>query len=565
MRCLVWKISVAGFLCLTTLLGSQSAVAATPKDAVPDSASIVVRWKAPQDSWGKIADIVDWVQPGYGDIVKGYLPATGQLIGVDYMKGVELDKDIWAVVFAEPQSIPTVVIVVSTKDADTVKGALPEGYHIHAADGFVAYSDDKESLDEVTSRIDGSGRSIWSKIDGESIKTFEAGDLSLLINIKQLAEDFADDLKEADARIDGAIDQILEIFPEDQKPQMTAAFDLYRQLGKSIVASIPDLDSYAGGLEFTKAAIRYQDHLQVKSGSATSKFLAAQPAKELSLVNRLPAGQMAYMGLGLDMSKLIEWSMSMTPKMFPNLGKEQVEVFEKAAKEMATLKYGESAYSIGVADGNPAIRVAAVSEVTPVERARELARKVTGALEKIVTPDMTQTTKLETGIDKINGAEVDRVTIVQEYDAKNPGAETIQRIQKIMLGENGMQQYFFYSGNKMYQSFGGGVAELKQVYDAVNAKAPSKSDVIESRKRFAAKSNVLVLTDLSNIALVALKFIGKENVLPVNTAPLDDLKFEPSFIGYTLSFTPTSAKAQFEFPVVQAQNIATIVHKLMGQ
>ena len=482
MRSLVSATRLSGLICSFFLLTFAQANAALPTDAVPESASIIFRWKAPEDSWGRLADIVDAVQPGFGGVVRSYLPATGQLFGVENMKGVNLDQDIWTIVFTEPQSMPTIVIILTAKDVEAFKKGLPEDYHVHVSDKVIAYSDDQDSLSEIVSRIDGKGKPLFSVIDANSVKTFESGDLSILVNVKQLVEDFADELKEAPTQIDSFIDQIAQIMPADQQSRMSAIFDVYRQLGKAAITCVHDMNSYTGAVTFSKSSIRYEDRLQISEGTATSQFLATQPATNLTLINRLPADKAIYLGTKFDMSNMIEWSMKITRQMFADLKAEQLEAFDKAVKDMSRLKYGESAVYADIVSKLPAFRVGTVYEVNPSDRLREITHTMVQAIGELRIPPMTQKTKVEKGIDKIDGIEVDRITTKQEFDENAPGIDVQKKMQKLFFGEEGMQQLILFPTNRTLQVFGSSVADLRDFVTAVNSKSASEPVIAEARK-----------------------------------------------------------------------------------
>lgn len=76
---------------------------------VPDSVSVVMRVKAPQAAFGKLGDFAEVVQPGVGAVVKGNLAMLGLVISNPTLAGVDVEKDWWAIVFAEPRQQPVLV------------------------------------------------------------------------------------------------------------------------------------------------------------------------------------------------------------------------------------------------------------------------------------------------------------------------------------------------------------------------------------------------------------------------------------------------------------------------
>ena len=188
MRC---RLALRG-LCVAigslSLLMVPIASAADPSDAVPDSASVVVRLKAPETTLGNLGDFVDAVQPGVGAVVKGNLAMLGLAISNPTLAGVDVEKDWWVIAFVESRQKPTLVFVVPAKDADALKSALPPGFHYHAADTLAIYSDNEEALAKVRHRVSGKGTALWSKVDAASKKLFDGSDLSVFINLQQLTK-----------------------------------------------------------------------------------------------------------------------------------------------------------------------------------------------------------------------------------------------------------------------------------------------------------------------------------------------------------------------------------------
>src|SRR6266849_886330 len=84
-------------------------------------------------SWLSVT-VAQAAQPGVGEALKGNLPALGLLISNPALTGVDVEKDWWAIVFAESRQKPEVVFVVPTTDAAAMKNVLPPGFQFHVAD-----------------------------------------------------------------------------------------------------------------------------------------------------------------------------------------------------------------------------------------------------------------------------------------------------------------------------------------------------------------------------------------------------------------------------------------------
>ncbi|MBC7815856.1 MAG: hypothetical protein IAG10_03035, partial [Planctomycetaceae bacterium] len=373
---------------------SVAAIAAEPSDAVPESASVVLRLKAPRATTVKLSEFVDAVQPGFGAAVQGGLPAMGLVISNPGLTGVDVEKDWWAITFIESRQKPAVVFVVPATDSDALKKALPPGFQSQISDNLAVYSDNEEALGKVRDRLSGKGTGLWSKIDASSKKLFDMSDVSVLVHLRQLSKAFESELQQAEPQLDGFLNQITAAMPEAQRAQFVPMLDVYRVIGKSAVQGVRDSESLTLGVSFSKEAIRFEDRLQVAEGTATAKFFASQPTSEMSLLTRLPANKPFYVGVKADMAGMVDWSMKMTKSMMGNASADQLAQFDAALKEMRGLKWNEMAIYFDIdPNSSGAIRAGSVAEITPTNRLREISRSMVKAMGEIQSFGFKQTTK----------------------------------------------------------------------------------------------------------------------------------------------------------------------------
>lgn len=554
---LLWPLC----LCVT-----PDALALDPADAAPDSASVVVRWKAPQATVSKLADYVDTLQPGFGTVVKGSLPTLGQMISIPPNAGIDFENDWWVLVFADSDDDPAIVYVIPTTDIKGVEAALPDEFEFHAAGNLAIYSKSEDALKKVRDRIGGKGMALWSRIDASSKKLFDTSDLSALINVRQLSEAFHDELEQAEPQLNKFLDDLSNLIPEGQRAQMTAAFDVYRVVGKGLLQGVNDSDTLTVGIAISKDIIRCEDRLQVQDGTETSQFLSSQPTSDLSLIGRLPGNKSAYFGTKLDMSSMIDWSMNMTKAMLTNLSDQQKAEFDAAVKGMKDLQYGDMAWYF---DLDPtaagALRAASVSEVTPTDRLRDLSRSMIKTMNKIEATGFTQTSTLEAAAMKIGGADVDRITIKQDVDDAADPQGFQKKFRELLFGEEGIQQLVMYQPKRVLQTFGGGASEMQRLATALGSTTSNDATVVaKARKRLIEKANLIALVDVARLAASGVKLAIKEGAIPLDPDAIDGLKLTPSFIGFSIAFQSTAAVSQFEIPVEQAGGIARLVSLLMN-
>ena len=543
---------------------SVAAPAAESSDTVPDSASVVLRLKAPRATLGKLSEFVDAVQPGVGAAVQAGEPALGMAIVNPGLTGVDVEQDWWAIVFAESGQKPAVVFVVPATDADALRKALPPGYQAHLADKLAVYSENEEALGKVRDRLSGKGTALLSKIDAASKKQFDMSDISVLIHLRQLSKAFENELQQAEPQLDLFLDQIIAAMPDAQRSQIAPMLDMYRVLGKSAVQGVRDSESLTLGVSFSKESIRFQDRLQVAEGTVTAKFFASQPTSEMPLLPRLPANKPFYVGVKADMAGMLDWSMKMTKSMMGNTSADQQAQLDAAMKEMRGLKWNEIALYFDIdPSASGVIRAGSVMEITPTNRLREISRSMVKAIGEIQTFGFKQTSKLEPAVEKIGGLEVDRITTEQIVDPALDPLGLQKKIRDVMFGEAGMVQLVMYQPTRSLQTFGGGTAELQSLATALESTTSIDSAAATARKRLVEKANVVALVDLARMIASGIKVAAREGVIPIDAATIDGLQLQPSFIGFSVACGPTSAGAQLDIPVEQAQGIAKLVMLLV--
>ena len=548
------------FACLLSFI-TTGLNAASPGDAIPSSASVAVRWKAPEASWDKLTAFANGVNAQFGTTVENARPNMEPLIGLEEGGAIDMTQDIWAVLFAESQVTPNGALIFTATDLEELQKEIPEE-HLFISGKLVVYSTDKGALTEVQRRIEGEGKSLWEAIDAGSKTVFDNGDLSFIVNVSQLTDEFKEELDQAEPLLNAFIDQVTEAVPEGQRAQTGAIFDVYRQLGKSILAGVHDTQSYTGAISITKSAISYDDRVQVQEGTATATMLAGFVPGPMSILNNLPADKAIYVGTTkLDMSSLMTWSLQLTRTMMAKDNEDKLGDLDEVIAEFGKLKYGDLAIFVDFTGIAPIMQTGTLMSVAPAKKMRELSTKMIESFSTVRIPPMTQTSKLEAAVEKIGKDEIDRITISQTYDNDDPAAEVQKKMQQSLFGE-AMQSYTIYQDSRVIQTMGGGIANLKSLMKSVDSKEVNPA-VVTARKRLPASANLIALIDVARIMTGTVGVFLEQSGLPVDSATLKELKFDSSYIGYSFSCEPTAAKSHLEIPVEQVNNIVKVALALM--
>lgn len=551
----------AGLIACLFSLTSSVLLAANPADAVPVSASAVIRWKAPEASWEKLTSFANGVNAQFGAIVENARPTLEPLMGLEEAGVVDMSQDVWAVVFAESQVEPLGALIFTASDLDTLQKEVPDE-HLFISDKLVVYSHDKGTLTEIQRRIEGEGKSLWEAIDPASKAVFDNGDFSFVVNVSQLTDEFKDELQQAEPMLNAFIDQITNAVPEAQRTQTAAIFEVYRQLGTSILAGIQDTKSYTGAITIAKTAISYDDRIQIEDGTDTATMFAKFSPGPLSILNNLPEGKAIYFGsTNLDMSSMVTWSLNLTRAMMASENEDKVADMDKVIEEFGKLKFEDMAFYVDLTGTAPILQTGTVMTVNSAKKMRELSMEMIKSFSTVRIPPMTQTSTVEQAVDKIGGAEVDRITVTQEYDEDHPAADAQKKLQQAMFGEN-LQSFTLYKDTLVAQTMGGGIDELKTLIKSIDSKQ-TNATVVNARKKLPAKSNLIALIDVAHIMTGSVSVFLEQNGIPVDTAALKDLKIDPSYIGYSFSCEPSAAKSHLEIPVDQVNNIVKVALTLM--
>ena len=571
---------VASLILLLASLPLQAAE--TALDAVSTEASLVIRFKKPKATIDKVADLVDLVVKGQGDAARTHAKEfLGQSISNPTLEGVDMDADWFVAIYtdddedndgkkdADADEDPTFVFIVPATDLKKMKEAVGDSVTFMEHGKFGVYSSDKETAKWTADRLKGEGKSISTLIDKDSSGVFDSGDLSVFVNVKQLASDYKEEIEkfQEDAK------QKLEDFAANAAGAAAGGMNS-DQLGeilghviKGLATALEDTQTCTIAAVVSKEGLAFEDLVKVKSGSATDKLLAKSAPNPLSTLSTLPAGYLAYFGFTWDMSdiaQLNQWFMGLGGSTLkPETAKELQGVLAEGAK----LKIKSLATAFGLGDiDEGAVRSVSITEVDNPAKMRELAQKVVKAMQGVETQGMKQTFDTKKDAEKYGKNSADVTTVKTEMvDQQNPMmAQIMERMMTAMFGPDGMTTRSVYLKDKIVQTVGGGQQSMKDSLAALDQKPSesSKSAFQQSRAKLAAKANLAVLFDLTNTIAKIVDLVVQSQAIPI---PLDaeqvkGLQQKPSFFGISAGTEPQGLRVKTLIPVEQMQGIAKIVN-----
>ena len=541
-------------------------------DAFSTDASVVIRLKKPDATIGKLADLVDLVSKGAGDQVRGQAEMLGQLISNPTLAGVDRNADWWVAMYAtgEENEEPDFVFVVPATDLKAMKEALGDKVQFIEHGKFGVYTEDEEMAKETKARIKGEGKSISTLIDKESTAVFDSGDVSVFINIKQLATAYKDEIKEFSEQAKQKLEDAPDDIPGGGGIDTKQIAEVLGKVFEIVAQGLDDAQSCTISLGISKDGLIFEDLVRVKAGSPTDKMLVKSAPGALPGLSTLPAGYLLYFGLTWDMSdfaKLNQWLIGFSNSAVkPEAAKE----LKAALDEVAKLKIGSLVTAFGLGDVDEgAVRSVSVTEVDNPAKMRDLSQKVMKAMQGAETPGIKQTFDVKKDAEKYGKNSADVITVKTEAtDADNPlMAAQMARLMALMFGPDGMTTRAVYLKDKVVQTLGGGKPAMTDALAAADQKPAdsAKSQVHQSRAKLGAKSNVVVLLDLANLIAKIVDVVVQGQLLPI---PLDGdqvkgLQSKPSYFGLSAGTEPQGLRVKTHIPVEQMQGIAKIVEFVM--
>lgn len=541
------------------LFSSSTLFAADALDAISSDASVVVRLRNPKATIDKVAAFVDMVQPGIGAQVRQNAMAIGIAISNPSLAGVDMNGDWFMAVYATgPQTEPGIVFVVPGTDLKAMKGALGEGIKFHELDKWGAYTTHDGASEKTAARIKGTGKSISSVIDKESIVSLEKSDLGVFINVAQIVGVFKNELKMAREQVGAALQNL----PPQAAPGIDPAVvtKLLTDVVGALLQGVEDTKSCSIALQVSKQGLAIEDIVRVNPGTDFDKFLQKSPPSALEAVTGLPAGNSMYAGITWDMTSLMKFASKFTDLIQADADakKELAAGIEEASK----LKFGTIATAFGLGNlKEGALRSVSVYEVTPTAKYRELMQSQMKLAGLMKTPGLKQTFDVKKDAEKFGANSADVISYKMELeDANNPGADMLQKFMQALYGPEGMTVRVVSLKDRVVQTSGGGKEAMTKALSTIESKPTPSPALDAARKQLAPKANAVFLIDLPGLVATAAKAAADSQMLPIPIDPamIEGLQLKESYIGFSIGTEPQGIRSNTHIPVEQVQGLARI-------
>ncbi|RPI78900.1 MAG: hypothetical protein EHM42_13100, partial [Planctomycetaceae bacterium] len=354
-RLLAASVAVALLVACQVSAEAQSAVnPQSALNAISSDAAIVLRLKNPKAATEKVAGLVDAAKSGMGEQVRGQGSAIGLLISNPTLAGVDMEQDWYAAVYvpegankpsAGGTGEPEVVFIIPSTDLAAMKGAMDSDVTFVEHGKYGVYTGEDLAGDKTAARLKGEGASIAGLIDKDSTALFDGGDISIFINVKHLAQVYADEIEQGLQQARAQLANMPGEAPAGSpgiNPKQIA--EIGGQLLNSLESGLKDALSCTIAASISNEGVAFDDVVHFSPDSPATRFIARHMPSSMATLARLPSGAAGYFGVSVNMPELMNMSLEFTKAALGDGGKE----FAAGLKELNGLKYGSTVTSFAL-------------------------------------------------------------------------------------------------------------------------------------------------------------------------------------------------------------------------
>ena len=557
-----FRIALGVALILTTVLSEQPAARAADDAtrSLPEGALIVVRLNAPRRTLAKWRRFAAKLDPSYSLMMTPWEGMLGGLIANPDMIGVDMDRDWWMAVYPGPDDSPEVVYAIPAKDVGFMQSALGESIHSAKIGRWGVYSASEAAGKRISQLSTGDVKSISATLDKQSKELLLRGDVTAYVNLAAIKSKYRSELDLVRDELNKALVEVARNLPGKQGGDTKILVETYSKVAHAVLQGVDDSRAFTFSALVGLQGLQFEEYLAVTPDSPTAKFLQSQSTSEFKLLEKLPAGQHVYFGLHGDTSSLMKWSMEMSALLVQGDPASRKSMQELAA-QYATLKFGDHLWSIGPDEsGESLFQMTTVTEVTPVRRMKELARKTPDVMSKVKTPGVKQTMSLKVDAEKYGTLSGDILTLKQELDAEADPFGIVSKISETIYGPEGMVTRTVYTASKVVQTIGGGRAAMEGILKRVgfgDGSVVSNKLVRNVRTALDKEANLVVLVDIPSFVIDTLLLLSIDESIPIpfDTDAIAGLDVKKSYLGFSLAAESEGVRAQTHIPTAQLLNL----------
>ena len=562
--------TVSGISLLAVLLTAIAARAEGPLDAIPRSASVLLRLKSPDATIQKVSEFANKVEPQAGQQVQNFSPFLGMLISNPTMAGVDRTRDWHVAVFARSEQQPALVFVIPAKDANAMQQTLGQQFKAFTQGDHLIYSEDAEIIEEIRSR--GGAEPITKAISSASQEVIDGSEVSIYLNMPRIREVYKAQFDSAREQVDQAIEQMKSLAPQQQGIDVGQVFDAYGKIAYGALQAAEDTNGLTIALSVRPDGILFVDYVDVATGTQTAEYLSESKGGADALLKELPGEKLIYGAVQGDFSALGKWGMQMGLSMFQE-DESKKEAYQELMAEFQKVEMTGYAMALDVGDSEQGlIRTYGVMQAKPIEAMQSMSRKSAELFGEMDNPaGFRQTMELKADAERYGSRTADVITVKQEFGEENPGAAMAAAMMNAIWGPDGMVQRFVYlkDQNLMAQTMGGGRAAMEELLKAIDASSAGPLDgaAAGTQKALAKNACALGLIDLPGLVSRGAKLAAQSGQipLPIDAEAIDSLKLQPSYAGLSVATGENSVRIDTYVPAEQIQGMVKLVQEFQAQ
>ena len=537
---------------LVLALGITVQAAETPLGQVSKDADVVIRIRAFDRTVKNVAALANEIQPGAGDLVSQNATMFGLVLSNPALAGVDQTKDFYLVLFARPEGEPKALFVIPTTDGPALQKALPENYDSQVREDWVFYATKEHGVPEAVTEADSMESVI---VRSEALEMLEESDIGLYVNVKHLAEVYADKIQAGRQKFEEQIQQGLKTPGVENAAGAVQILKLEADIAFQL---LEDTDSIAIGINASKDGLEIADHLDFEEGSQVATFLEKHPTSKFKSLSKLGEGFPVYFGVSADFKSLAEMSGKILDAIYTDPAVQGA--LQESLKTLYETPVTSAVGSFDVASGGTGLlRTTGFYETKAAAELLDGARKMAAAMKSVKAAGVTSETQLKAEAETIGARKIDVMTVKQQVDPKQPGAAIQAMISGVMFGPNGLESRSTALADGFLQVQGGGKGAMEAALKAYDASENSLSD---EREGLAEEAHALLLLDLPG--LVSNGLLAATSIpaipLPIKKEAVEELQI-------TRSYTAVSAVAEkhsLRFDVIVPTEQFRGVMKLVG-
>jgi len=496
-------------------------------NAIPKSAGVVIRLKRPSVTLKKLSAVAKNIDESYELLMSSVPTLILSMIGNPNAEGID-DKrgDLYVIVFPDDESGTSVVFGVPAAKPEEVEDAVRGDFTFIRSGRYVFYTQSDAAADEIQNQVDAIGEggdnnagSLLDAIDRRSRPIFDGGDVSVFINVRGLTERYDEKIDDAVDEINVMLDDLENIAPKVEGFDMGPVYEAYARLIQSLIGGVKDVESVTTGITFNTRGIDIEKQVSVTIDSDIDKYLNTHKTAKLELVDRLPADQLAYAAMHVDVAALTAWGMKFSMAMIAD--EERKQQLQSYAEAFENITIGENAFSFDLGDPETGLmQTTTISEVDPVADYRDLMRENWESIVNLGaggTPGASAGLSLETEFqaeaETIDGHPTDVMTMRMKIDESADPSGQQQQMFDRMYGPEGMSQRMVYLDDRVVLTSGGGRERMEKALESLDSTSSKKSSgssaIAKARKSFDQDANLLAFADLAGLFVGMIETMDK--------------------------------------------------------